>query len=1207
MLSGLWQTDGQRDGLPAGTPAATSAWAPAGTPEMATELAAAQTPVLAQEQLRAPEKIALRQKVHSSQSAADHAQDEIPVRDEVLAQDAIPAQNGTINPIKSLSPLAQPFAGLSNLDEDFSDLSAWTLVDADEDGNNWATTGSFNSTSGLITPRQGSQMLISFSWNNAALTPDNWLISPELDVKAGDQLKFWMNSDNNFPAETISVYMGTGTDPANYEVQIFTETLTAGNWKEYTAEMGFFAGQTARVAFRHHDSTDQYFVVLDHVRQVENDPFTSWIRYEPTQAVVAPGESKDIVLTAETEGLEVGLYQRVLRIESNDNDNPIIDIPLRLNIIDGQLGGVVTTAVTNTTAYTASISGEVLSAGTGSVTDRGICVSTSQNPSLNDLCFTAGLDGDNGNGDGVGPFVATADGLSPFTSYFARSYVTTTVGVSYGSQLPFTTLPLIPEISLSKESFAWTATAGETLQDELVISNEGNTELLFAIVDRVSGTYLSGDNHIYPSDISDELTEDFTLAEGWTYFDADEDGNNWELLLPSDIGNEAQPIAGTNFAGSYSWDVTALTPDNWLVSPKIIVSEGDQLSFWVNSSSSFPAEKVSVYFSPVADSPDSFTEQIFTRRLTVGPWREYNVDLSPYAFSSGYIAFRHHDTSNQYYLILDQVQQISGQDEDSWLTFSQDQGEIGAESSVTIDITVDTEGLEPGVVERVIRVSSTDPNQPELFIPMTLTIEGGSGGSDTEVTESYIEGWNLVSQPVVADTVDGYDLFPTAFSNTIFSFDGSYAETDTLNAGIGYWVNLSEASDVTFVGGELGSAGVSLREGWNMIGSVSSEGDITDPDDVVLANTLYGFDGSYIEASSLVPGQGYWVAARDAGDVTLEMAEPGTVVAGDVAGTEVVGGTAGGAVAGRATRDGDTRGAGMRGAGTSGAGTSGTESHGDDAKTSSSSRWAEITGGASSIAFETTGGEVLQSLYLNAEIPETMHLLQRSLPPTPPEGAFDARFEGGFWLTDLRTAMVRLQQNGSPLTVRAEGSDILRIEFLRDGQNSGSHGSGSHGSGSHGSGSHGSGSHGSGSHGSNSHGSGGHGDTGNRSDVHELLPGQSVAVPSGVSGLMVSLFEQETTELPATVQLEQNYPNPFNPSTAIRFALPERARVNLEVFDMAGRRVAVLVNGSKEAGWHEIRFDASGLASGLYLYKLQTTAPSGGDSGVITRKMILLK
>ena len=106
---------------------------------------------------------------------------------------------------------------------------------------------------------------------------------------------------------------------------------------------------------------------------------------------------------------------------------------------------------------------------------------------------------------------------------------------------------------------------------------------------------------------------------------------------------------------------------------------------------------------------------------------------------------------------------------------------------------------------------------------------------------------------------------------------------------------------------------------------------------------------------------------------------------------------------------------------------------------------------------------------------------------------------------------------------------------------------------------------------------------------------------------MVSLFEQETTELPATVQLEQNYPNPFNPSTAIRFALPERARVNLEVFDMAGRRVAILANGPREAGWHEIRFDASGLASGLYLYQLQTTATSGGDSGVITKKMILLK
>ncbi|NBV32149.1 MAG: hypothetical protein EBR93_06420, partial [Bacteroidetes bacterium] len=370
------------------------------------------------------------------------------------------------------------------------------------------------------------------------------------------------------------------------------------------------------------------------------------------------------------------------------------------------LGEVITTAVTDTTAYTASISGEVLTAGTGSVTDRGICISTSQNPSLSDQCFSAGLGGENGNGEGVGPFTVTADSLSPFTSYFARGYVITTVGLSYGSQLTFTTLQLIPEISLSKESFAWTVSPGETLQDELVITNVGNTDLLFAIVDRVSATYLTGDNHIHPADISDELNEDFTIADDWSYYDFDLDGRSWEILLPSEIGNEIGgeevPIAGSRFAVSYSWDVTALTPDNWIISPRMIISEGDQLSFWVKSNSAYPNEKFGLYFSPKIDSSDSVTE-LFSLRLNSGTWKQYTVDLSQFAFSSGYVAFRHYQTTNQYYLILDQVQQISGQDEDSWLTFSQDQGEIGAESSVTIDITVDTEGLEPGVVERVIR------------------------------------------------------------------------------------------------------------------------------------------------------------------------------------------------------------------------------------------------------------------------------------------------------------------------------------------------------------------------------------------------------------------------------------------------------------------------------------------------------------------------
>ena len=93
-----------------------------------------------------------------------------------------------------------------------------------------------------------------------------------------------------------------------------------------------------------------------------------------------------------------------------------------------------------------------------------------------------------------------------------------------------------------------------------------------------------------------------------------------------------------------------------------------------------------------------------------------------------------------------------------------------------------------------------------------------------------------------------------------------------------------------------------------------------------------------------------------------------------------------------------------------------------------------------------------------------------------------------------------------------------------------------------------------------------------------------------------------TVELtPSAFALEQNYPNPFNPSTAIRFELPERSFVTLKVYDMVGREVATLVNGIRDAGSHEVTFDASGCPSGIYFYRIAT------DKFVETKKLAVIK
>jgi hypothetical protein len=95
--------------------------------------------------------------------------------------------------------------------------------------------------------------------------------------------------------------------------------------------------------------------------------------------------------------------------------------------------------------------------------------------------------------------------------------------------------------------------------------------------------------------------------------------------------------------------------------------------------------------------------------------------------------------------------------------------------------------------------------------------------------------------------------------------------------------------------------------------------------------------------------------------------------------------------------------------------------------------------------------------------------------------------------------------------------------------------------------------------------------------------------------------EPSGSGLPATFTLEQNYPNPFNPETAIAFDVPRAAYVTLTVFDLLGRRVALLMDQPAEPGRYRVRFDGRTLASGTYVFRLT----SGGTS--IQRKMLLLR
>jgi aminopeptidase N len=100
---------------------------------------------------------------------------------------------------------------------------------------------------------------------------------------------------------------------------------------------------------------------------------------------------------------------------------------------------------------------------------------------------------------------------------------------------------------------------------------------------------------------------------------------------------------------------------------------------------------------------------------------------------------------------------------------------------------------------------------------------------------------------------------------------------------------------------------------------------------------------------------------------------------------------------------------------------------------------------------------------------------------------------------------------------------------------------------------------------------------------------------------LLGITDSEITPVPGSYSLEQNYPNPFNPSTKIKYNLPKKDFVTIKVFNLLGKEIFILVNQLQDAGEYEIEFNASGLNSGIYFYRMEA------GQFTQTRKMMVLK
>jgi len=224
---------------------------------------------------------------------------------------------------------------------------------------------------------------------------------------------------------------------------------------------------------------------------------------------------------------------------------------------------------------------------------------------------------------------------------------------------------------------------------------------------------------------------------------------------------------------------------------------------------------------------------------------------------------------------------------------------------------------------------------------------------------------------------------------------------------------------------------------------------------------------------------------------------------------------------------------------------------------------------------DSRGGS--QTLYFGADAKNEITVERYAMPPLPPVGAFDARFETseGGSLVQTHTAQVssalefpvKIQSDAYPLTVSWTVNKGTASYELTDGLG------------------------------------------GRVFRAKEMgSVGSLQIMNSGLNKFTIRLVGDG--QLPKEFALEQNYPNPFNPTTSIKYALPVDSRVTMEVYNIVGQRVRTLVNDNQVAGYHVAEWDGMGnggqhLASGVYFLQMSAKGVNGKSFGEVKKLMML--
>ncbi|MCQ2318345.1 MAG: choice-of-anchor J domain-containing protein [Bacteroidales bacterium] len=535
------------------------------------------------------------------------------------------------------------FPYVNDFENFLDEKDCWIDIDNDGDGYGWFTDTEAYGTGGWGV--DGSNCLISQSYENyvGARNADNYLLSPEVVFPANSTVTlswFELSQDSSYPDWYEVMIAPNGSTEISDFVSIYSGEA-ASPWTERTADLSAYAGTTVRVVF-HHQSSDCYMLGIDNMSiTVEGgDPEPTDLAVTPTDLGVRPNGAWMEPVTVEVGG---GVYNVTAMEMENDYFT-----------FDG-------TAVPFTTPASFAVT-------TGDAAATGLVEGT--------LSFMYN------DSRTVKQFTMTATAYDPVEGDVVETatvvanpvgYTDTPTGVYHNYNLP-------GEASDGADAVYKLTFASDVMLDANVgAAANGKVALYAEDFNGEAGPMAHNTFSMNKPIQGDTFTEDFENGlNGWTSLDADGDGYGWKLastMLSSGYGHNGS----ADFVLSQSYDNThgVLYPNNYLVSPqKYAICGTSVFSIWAcGQDASYCAEHFSIEVSEAGASAADFVtvaEWTIGQRTAKGndkvrggsraqsTWKQYTADLSAYAGKEVWIAVRHFNCSDEYFLDVDDVELSTG-------------------------------------------------------------------------------------------------------------------------------------------------------------------------------------------------------------------------------------------------------------------------------------------------------------------------------------------------------------------------------------------------------------------------------------------------------------------------------------------------------------------------------------------------------------------